>query len=75
MLKLSDAETKRAQEIIESMTPLSGMVRTANKCGDCGSLFGRQFIPYGLGRGLSVDLCGCQLTASRPFTAVLESKP
>lgn len=65
----------QAEKILALMTPLPGRTRTVNKCLDCGHLFGRQFIPYGLGYGMSTSMCMCQLTSNRPSSIVLEATP
>jgi hypothetical protein len=65
----------RAQKMLDEIESLPGFMRTINKCGDCGELFGRRFIPLGLGYGASFHMCLCQLTAHRPSQIVLEAKP
>ena len=69
------AEKKRRRELLRAMKPIKGFVRTINRCNDCGHLFGRQYIPHSLGIGMSLDLCGCQMTAHRPFTLVTRRAP
>ena len=75
-MKAKMANKKTLQKLLDSMIPIEGEMRAVYKCGDCGAYFGRRFIPYGLGRGLSINLCMCQLTSnSRPSEAVLEATP
>lgn len=61
--------------LFDAMQPIEGECRTVERCDDCGRLFGRRYIPYGIGEGLSVNLCPCQLTARRPFTTVATREP
>lgn len=69
-------EQPDAQAIIDCMAPVQGEVRAALKCRSCGRIFGRRYVPYGLGRGLSVNLCGCQLTSNNvQSTLLLEARP
>ncbi len=72
--KIPEPDLTKAQAIMDSMTPLPGRMRTVNQCLDCGELFGRQFIPYGLGYGMSTKMCMCQLTAHRPSKTILEAQ-
>lgn len=66
----------RTEKLFGAMTPINGEVRVVYRCGDCGHLFGRRYIPYGLGQGLSVGLCGCQLTSrNRPMIQVERRDP
>lgn len=71
----SNTPTRRVKELFAAMPPRKGEKRTVQKCGDCGHFFGRRFIPYGLGHGLTVDACLCQLTGRRPSKTVSERKP
>ena len=64
-----------ARKLMRAIPVLSGHMRTVNRCQDCRKLFGRSFIPYGLGRGIYVDARMCQLTAHRPFSRIAESRP
>lgn len=65
-----------AVELIEAMRPVSGEMRAVYECQGCGQLIGRRFIPFGLGRGLSVNLCMCQATGpNTPMTRLMECRP
>jgi hypothetical protein len=64
-----------AEKLLASITPVEGEMRVVYKCAECGQLFGRRFIPFGLGYGLSVNMCLCQITAKRNSSLVLESAP
>ena len=66
---------KEIESIFESMLPIKGERRAICQCDDCGKLFGRRFIPFGLGRGLTVESCLCQLTANRPFHIIDRREP
>ena len=57
--------------ILHLMEPVSGEQRSAYQCRDCGKVFGRRFIPYGLGEGLTVNPCLCSLTQSTPRSRLL----
>jgi hypothetical protein len=64
-----------ARKMLRTIPPVFGEVRVINACGDCGKLFGRRYIPGGIGRGASFNMCLCQLTASgRPTKTILETK-
>ena len=52
--KVSDAEA-----VMQLMSPIDGEVREVRRCNECGKLFGRRYIPYGLGQGLTVNPCIC----------------
>jgi len=52
-------------QIYKVMKPVKGEMRAVYKCSECGQLFGHRFIPYGLGHGLKVNECACQLTGLR----------
>lgn len=69
------AQKKRIEELLDSMTPIEGELRTVQQCDDCHELFGHRYIPYALGRGYIVDLCLCQCTAHRPFHEVAKRDP
>ncbi len=66
-----------AKKIMRRITRIKGENRVIYKCLDCGNLFGCRFIPYGLGRGFSLNMCLCQLTANRMHNTivVLERTP
>ncbi len=40
-----------------------GEQRTIHKCLECGTVYGRRYIPYGLGQGLTVNACHCLLVS------------
>lgn len=63
-------------EIYNSLKKVKGEIRVVYKCDECGQLFGRRFIPFGLGQGLSVNMCLCQLTSGNvPSTRISERRP
>lgn len=76
---VKDKATKKdkveAAKLLKVITPIEGEMRVVYKCVECGQLFGRRFIPFGLGYGLSVNMCLCQITATRRSTLILESAP
>lgn len=76
-MKTKDKDSKqKAKEIMKSMSPIQGETRCVYKCLDCGTLFGRRFVPYSSGIGITVSACMCQLTSGgRPTKLIMESKP
>ncbi len=71
---MSDME--QAEKLMRAIEPLTGMMRATYRCDPCGRIFGRQFIPYGIGHGLSFNLCHCQLTSNNVrATRLAEAKP
>lgn len=75
MKKHKSPSTEEMQLVLNSMEPVDGEMRTVNQCGDCGKLFGRRFVPYGLGHGLTMGACLCQVTAHRPSKTVMRCEP
>ena len=73
--KVTKKDKVEAEKLLEVITPIEGEMRVVYKCAECGQLFGRRFIPFGLGYGFSVNMCLCQITAKRRSTLVLESAP
>jgi hypothetical protein len=69
------ARLARIRKLLRSMEPVKGECRTVEECCDCNHLFGRRFIPYGLGRGLTVDPCYCQITGHRPSRTITTREP
>ena len=59
--------------IIDQITPIEGEVRAVCKCNICGQLFGRRYIPHGIGRGFTLNPCDCMITNNQHgrFTTVL----
>ena len=74
-LKMTPEERERCLQLFKAMSPVKGETRAIYRCGDCGELFGRRYVPYGLGQGYTVDPCLCQITAHRSCTAVMERSP
>ena len=76
-LKTVTRETvQQAKALIERITPVPGEARAVYRCVECKALFGRRFIPGGIGRGLSVEKCICQLTQSNFATEeIMRSEP
>ena len=70
-LRISGKDFLRCQELMAAMPKVPGETRAVERCDDCGHLFGRRFVPYGLGTGLTVDPCTCQITAHRTSTTVV----
>jgi hypothetical protein len=64
-----------AKKLLVLIPVVEGEKRTVNKCLDCGRLFGRRFIPFGIGYGASYNICTCQITSRRGSLLVLESAP
>ncbi len=51
-----------AKEIFDSIPKIRGEARSVSKCLQCGELYGRQYIPYGLGFGKTFGGCMCIVT-------------
>lgn len=63
-------------EIYSAMQKVKGEVRAVYKCKECKQLFGHRFIRYGLGHGLRVNQCLCQLTSRNvPSEKISERRP
>ena len=75
MLAVNKKRKEQIDALFDSMAKVKGEVRTVNECGDCKALFGRRFIPFSLGQGLTVIACLCQITAHRPSKTIAERKP
>ena len=67
-------DDKAALELIGQMKPIRGETRAVCKCGYCGELFGRRYVPYGLGHGLTINPCSCIITNNQHgnYQTVLE---
>ena len=73
--RITQKDERQAIELLNSIEPVEGEERRVYKCSGCGQLFGRRFIPYAIGHGLTVNPCLCQITAHRPSVLVLEATP
>lgn len=73
--KILKKDLALAQQMIDYMLPIPGEIRIINKCTECGQLSGKRFIPFGLGRGYSMNKCLCEATGSGKRIRILESKP
>ena len=54
--------TAEIDAVMDSMQPIVGEVREVFRCGICGQVYGRRYIPFGIGEGLTVNPCLCVLT-------------
>jgi len=74
---ITEEQKNEAMRLMDVEGPVQGMMRRAYRCDDCGQVFLRRFIPFGLGRGQSYNMCMCQSTANRMdhTTIVLECRP
>ena len=72
--KITKNNKVQARDLIDQIPSIAGAVRVVYKCADCGQLFGRRFIPFGFGYGLSVNTCLCQITGRRVSYEVLRSE-
>jgi hypothetical protein len=74
---VTEDDVVQAKKLMRKIARIGGEKRVIYKCTECGTLFGCRFIPYGLGRGFSINMCLCQLTANRMHNTVivLERKP
>jgi len=61
--------------ILSYIPPVDGEQRAITVCHDCGQFIGRRYIPYGLGQGVTINPCWCQLTGHRPVVTLLEITP
>ncbi len=70
-------QSKKIAELFSAMTPIDGEVRTVCRCRLCDNLFGHQYIPGGLGRGMIIDPCMCMTTNNQhgQFATVDTLKP
>lgn len=65
-----------AEEVLAALTPIKGEQREVYRCERCGQFIGRRFVPFGLGRGLTINPCWDFVTDKHvPLTAVLSAKP
>lgn len=65
-----------AEEVLSAIDPIKGEQRTVYRCDRCGQHIGRRFIPFGLGRGLTINPCWDWVTDKHvPVTEVLCAKP
>ncbi len=75
-VRITIKDKKDAQKLMRGIPAIEGEKRTVEKCADCGHLFGRRFIPFGIGQGVSYNLCHCQLTSNNVRSVyVLEAQP
>ena len=72
MPKTSDK--KKIDALFDSMTPISGENRVVYRCPECKGLYGRRFIPHGIGSGLTVGLCLCNLTRNAIKGDIVETR-
>lgn len=73
--KILPIDKELAAPMIANIPRVEGEMRTIQKCCDCGHLFGRRFIPYGIGQGATYAPCLCQITGHRPSMTVIELRP
>lgn len=70
---------EEASILINQLRPVKGEKRVVYRCDceGCGKLHAVRFIPFGLGRGVSINKCMCQLTANRThmLTKIMEVSP
>lgn len=71
-----EKKTFTAEEVLDALTPIKGEMRVVYRCVRCEQHIGRRFIPFGLGRGLTINPCWCDL-GERELNAVpvLSAKP
>ena len=51
-----------AKKLFDSIPEVKGETRTVSYCRQCDHLYGRRFIPYGIGIGATYDPCHCITT-------------
>lgn len=73
-MQVTKADVAEAKKLIVTIPQVQGEVRSVQKCCDCGKLFGRRFIPFGIGAGASFNLCLCQITGHRSSLTVIERR-
>lgn len=54
-----------AQQLLMAIPPVAGECRAVCRCRGCGQLFGRRYIPYGLGYGATYRPCPCIVSNSQ----------
>lgn len=75
-MKTKTKRTFTAEEVLMALDPIKGEMRVVYRCVTCGQFIGRRFIPFGLGRGLTINPCWCDI-GQREMNAVpiLSAKP
>ncbi len=70
-------QSKKITKLFSAMAPIDGEVRAVCRCSLCSALFGRRYIPGGIGRGITIDPCMCITTNNQhgQFTTVDTLKP
>lgn len=63
-----------AERLFEAMAPVEGEWRTVYRCIECRLLYGRRYIPGGLGQGLTIAPCLCQLVSSQSRAEEIETR-
>lgn len=56
--------TAEATAVLDGIPKVAGETRAVYRCKSCGKLFGRRFIPYGLGHGATFGGCLCIITGN-----------
>ena len=83
MLKLKSSDSFKlvlkerrdeVDKIMAAMTPVNGEMRCVYQCGHCDRLFGCRFIPYGLGRGMTINACSCVITNNCQSMHVIDER-
>lgn len=73
---ITEEQMAAAELLMQQEGPISGMMRVAYRCDECGTVFMHRFIPFGLGHGHRFNQCLCQLSANNMHraTVVLEMR-
>lgn len=62
MTETTKTDRMKADRLLRRIPRIRGECRRAYKCRECGHVYGRQFIPYAIGRGTTYDPCMCICT-------------
>lgn len=65
---------RQAQAMMKEMDPVAGEMRRVYECTQCGAIFGRRYIPHGLGFGYTYNPCLCRLTGDSPGQLLLAER-
>ena len=73
---LSKADRKLVKQLLRQLGPTDGEMRSVYRCVHCDQLIGSKFIPYGLGRGITLNPCMDVTTSNNtPMTKIVECEP
>ena len=75
-MKTESKKTFTAEEVLTAMQPVKGEMRVVYRCVYCEQRIGRRFVPFGLGRGVTINPCWCDPKARDiGMIPILAAKP